>query len=326
MSFANPEAFALLLGLPALVAIWLRRRARRTTIVVPGLGALAKARPSFRVRLYPLLLVLQCLALALLAAAIARPQSGGVPEVNTTDGVDVFVALDVSSSMASADFPPRNRLDVAKSVIAGFVDGRPGDRVGLIAFARFSVLKSPLTIDHELVKFQLDATRMASGDDDGTAIGMALASAVRHLRRSPTRSRVVVLLTDGENNRSTIDPSTGAELARALGVTVYAIGVGRAPSDEAQPRERTERATPRAGFNEASLTELATATGGQYFRAADASALEAVFETIDRLERSPVAAPTFVRRREWFAVPLALALVAIALELLLRHTLLRRLP
>jgi Ca-activated chloride channel family protein len=325
MRFATPEALFLLLVVPAIAAVWSARRARGAAIVVPGTGHLPATSSTFRVRLYPVLLVLRCLALALLVAALARPQGGGTPVVNPVDAVDVFVVLDVSSSMASEDFQPLNRLEVAKRVISAFVDGRPGDRVGLIAFARFSVLKCPLTVDHELLELQLASTRMASGDDDGTAIGMALASSVRHLQRSPARSRVVVLLTDGENNRSTIDPSTGAELARAMGVTVYAIGVGRvpvaAPGEGSQPSDR-----PRAGFNVASLEQLASATGGRYFRADDVTTLQSVFRTIDALERSPVPAPSYLWRKELFWIPASLALAAAALELLLRHTLLRRLP
>jgi Ca-activated chloride channel family protein len=310
----------LLLAVPAVVAVELVRRRAREGVLLPTVGVFRGAPRSTRVRLRPILVVLRCTALALLALALARPQSGGVPVVDERDAVDVIVALDVSSSMASEDFPPLNRLDVARRVISAFVDGRPGDRVGLVAFARYSVLKCPLTVDHDLLKAQLAGSRMASGEDDGTAIGMALASAVRHLRRSPARSRVVVLLTDGENNRSTIDPATGAALASSLGVKVYAIGIGRAPSVGA------DGAGPAAGFNEAALRSLADATGGRYFRGDDVTTLGAVFAEIDALERSPVPITRYRRRREWFVIPAVLAMVAAGLELALRHTALRRIP
>jgi Ca-activated chloride channel family protein len=321
VAFASPEALVLLLAIPVLVAIGVLMRRKGGAIVVPGILPFRGAPSSARARFAPLLVVLRCLALALVVVALARPQTGGVPVVDSANAVDVVLALDVSSSMGSEDFPPLNRLDIARRVISDFVDGRPGDRIGLVAFARYSVLKCPLTIDHDLLKFQLEGVRMATGDDDGTAIGMALANAVRHLRRSPARSRVVVLLTDGENNRSTIDPATGAELARALGVRVYAIGVGRSAAAAADAPGGAGH-----GFNEKALRDIADATGGKYFRADDVATLSAVFGEIDALERSPVPTPSYLWRREWFTIPALAAAVVAACELLLRHTSLRRLP
>lgn len=321
MQFASPEAFVALVLVPLLVLAWWRGRSRGGALLLPSLGTVRLARPTLRTRLYPLLLALRCVVLVALVVALARPQGLGRPVVTSSDAVDVLVVLDVSSSMASEDFQPENRLEVAKRVIGEFVDGRPGDRVGLVAFARFSVLKCPLTTDHDVLKRQLAGASMAAGDDDGTAIGMALASAVNHLRRSTAASRVVVLLTDGENNRSTIDPSTGAEIARALGVKVYTVGVGRAPREE-----DTDGDEPLAAFNEEALESIAAATGGRYFRAVDPETLREIFDTVDTLERSPVETPSYRRVTEWYALPLLVALLAAASELLLRHSLLRRLP
>jgi Ca-activated chloride channel family protein len=322
MALASPDAFGLLVAILAVIVAALIRRRRVASLAVPSLGTFRGGPPSLRAVLLPLLVVARCVALALLVVAIARPQSGGVPVANSADAVDIFVVLDVSSSMASEDFPPLNRLETARQVITAFVDGRPADRIGLITFARYSVLKCPLTLDHELVRLQLATARLASGEDDGTAIGVALASAVRHLRQSPAKSRVVILLTDGENNRSTIDPETGAELSRALGVTVYAIGVGRTPDE----RGEAEGPTRVEGFDEEAMRAIADRTGGQYYRADDVRTLRAVFDTIDRLERSPVPMPLYLHRREWFALFASAALAIAALELLLRHTVLRTLP
>ncbi len=327
MRLANPEALLLLAVIPALVAIRVARRRSRPAIVIPSVSGLRALPVSPRAALQPVLLVLQCLTIGLIVVALARPQLAAPPPPVSTNAVDIFVVLDVSSSMASADYPPLSRFDVAKRVITSFVEGRPGDRLGLITFARYSTLKCPLTIDHEILKFQLDGAEMATGDDDGTAIGMALASAVNHMRRSPAESRAIVLLTDGENNRSTIDPATGAELARAMGVRVYAIGVGKEAVDEGSPTGATgAQQVQSPGFNQRALKSIAQATGGAYFRAADVTTLEQVFRTIDSLERSPVPVPQPGRSTELFWIAAAAALAAGVLELVLRSTALRSIP
>jgi Ca-activated chloride channel family protein len=227
--------------------------------------------------------------------------------------------------MGSEDFQPNNRLEVAKRVFGDFVRRRPTDRIGLLTFARFSTLACPLTIDHAVLLNRLVETEMAEGDDDGTAIGMALASAVNHTRNSPARSRVVVLLTDGENNRSTIDPSTGASVARAFGVTVYTIGVGRVPSDPVVAPDDARASRPRSMLNESALEEIAASTGGRYFRASDVAALEAIFDEIDSLERTELPVARYATAREAFAPFAAIALVLALLELVARSGPLRRL-
>lgn len=324
LTLADPALLLLAAGAAGVLLAWYRGRGPARGIVVPSSGRFADLPRSARTRMRPLLLALRCAVVLLLALAAARPQglSGAVTETN--ESVDVVLVLDVSSSMASQDFQPDNRLEVAKRVITTFVDNRPGDRIGLVTFARFSTLRCPITIDHEVLKLQLSTAEMASGDDDGTAIGMALASSVNHLRRSPSKSRVVVLLTDGENNRSTIDPATGAAVARALGVSVYTIGVGRLPQ-ELDPAD-ADPGVARAAFNEDALREIAEATGGRYFRATEVAALGEVFSEIDALEKSPVTTPTYARTVEWFWVAALAALALAWLELALRHTLLRRLP
>lgn len=326
MRFATPLALLLLLAVPVLVALWRRRRNSGPAFVLPSLQSVAASRRSPRARLYPLLLLLRCLAVAAVALALARPQGLGRPIANYADAIDVFVVLDVSSSMGSQDFQPLNRLEVAKRVITAFVEGRPVDRIGLITFARFSTLKCPLTLDHELLRAQLSKAELASGDDDGTAIGMALASAVNHLRRSPAKSRIVVLLTDGENNRSTIEPETGAELARSFGARVYTIGVGRNVEDRPQQPPDPFANRRHAAFNAEGLQAISAATSGRYFGAEDLASLSAVFATIDELERSPVPAPSDVETTERFQALLLSGLLLAAVDLLLRHTLLRRLP
>jgi Ca-activated chloride channel family protein len=281
------------------------------SIAVPFIGTISTGVKPGRWRV--LLPILRTLAMVLLVVALARPQALGVPMVATSDAIDVMFVLDVSSSMASQDFERSTRLDAARTVIGRFIDGRAGDRLGLITFARQATLLCPITIDHDVLRYQLQAANLAEGRDDGTAIGLAVASAVNHLRRSPARSRVVILVTDGENNRSTIEPETGAEIARALGVVVHTIGVGRAAKQD-------------TGATAHELEAIATIANGTFHRAPDPETLRQVFSLLDRLERSPVATRLHTRVEELFVWLVALALLLFASELVLRHTVLRRLP
>ena len=322
---ADPALLALAVAGIAVALAWRYGRGPARGLVVPSVDVARAAPLTWRRRARPLLLALRVAVLTLLAVAAARPQSLSSPVRESGESLDVFLVLDVSSSMASEDFQPLNRLEVAKRVISEFVARRAVDRIGLITFARFSTLSCPLTVDRDVLTHRLQEVGLASGDDDGTAIGMALASAVNHLRRSPSKERVVVLLTDGENNRSTIDPETGAALAAAVGVRVYTIGVGRIAREVPLDPEAT-LPPPRAAFNEDALRAIADATDARYFRAGDVGALEAVFAEIDALEQTEVPTTSYRRTGERFA-PFALAALGLALaELLLRRSVLRRLP
>ena len=234
---------------------------------------------------------LMALGFLLLTAALARPQEGVRQSELESRGVDIVLALDVSTSMRAEDFQPNNRLAVAKNVAEEFVGSRSRDRLGLVAFAATAFTQCPLTLNHEALVSLLK--RLDFGMvEDGTAIGMGLATAVNRLRQSKARSKVVILLTDGVNNRGAVDPATAAELARALGVRVYTIGVGTTgvamvPVDDPLFGRRTQ--PTRVELDEETLRTIASHTGGQYFRATDTRSLAEIYRQIDRLERSDLS-------------------------------------
>jgi len=256
---------------------------------------------------------LQALAGLLLVVALARPQSGAAREEVASEGIDIVLALDISGSMRAEDFKPDNRLEVAKRVARSFVSGRSGDRIGVVVFAGGAYTQCPITLDYGIVQ-----TLLAEVDfgriPDGTAIGLALATAVNRLRDTEGQSRVVILLTDGQNNAGEIDPVTAAEAARALGVRVYTIGAGtdgpaRIPVDD--PLLGRRYTTIDAALDEETLRRIADITGGRYFRATSPEALEAIYAEIDRMERTEVETVQYVQYREngpWIALAAALAL------------------
>jgi len=253
--------------------------------------------------------VLPWVALALAVAAIARPQQGVRQTETETRGVDIELALDISPSMAAEDFRPSNRLAVAKQTARDFIRQRAHDRLGLVAFAGTAFSQCPLTLDHDALTELLEGLDIGLAED-GTAIGMGLATAVAGLKESRTPSRVVVLLTDGQNNRGAIDPLTGADLARALGVKVYTVLVGRGgvvpvPVDDPLVGRRTEMV--RMDVDEETLREIARRTGARFFRAVDPAALAGIYSAIDRLERAPIHA---IEYREYFDLGPALLGVA----------------
>lgn len=329
--FAQP--WLLLLLLVNLPVIWLLLRKSNRALRLPSTGILAKAAPiSLRVRLARYRQALKPLALTLMLLALARPQTLSHVEQVKTDVVDIMVTLDTSLSMGARDFDGEARLEVAKKMISRFLSARQADRLGLITFAAYSQLRCPLTLDHEVLKEILAKVELVDRTDleaNGTAIGLALTSSVDHLR-SDARSRVVVLLTDGDNNVTTVEPQTAAEVARAKGVKVYTIGVGgrglvEMPSTNPSDPDGTYRMQP-AGFNEDVLRQIASTTSGKYFSASDAEALERVFAEIDRLERSPIEVKRYEHYRERYLPLLAAAMFLLLLDALLEHTYLRVLP
>lgn len=329
--FAQP--WLLLLLLVNLPVIWLLLRKRNRALRLPSTGVLTKAAPiSLRVRLTRYRQALKPLALTLMLLALARPQTLSHVEQVKTDVVDIMVTLDISLSMGARDFDGEARLEVAKKMISRFLSARQADRLGLITFAAYSQLRCPLTLDHEVLKEILSKVELVDRTDleaNGTAIGLALTSSVDHLR-SDARSRVVVLLTDGDNNVTTVEPQTAAEVARAKGVKVYTIGVGgrglaEMPSTNPSDPDGTYRMQP-AGFNEDVLKQIASTTSGKYFPASDAESLERVFAEIDRLERSPIEVKRYEHYRERYLPLLVAALLLLLLDALLEHTYLRVLP
>jgi len=327
--FANPEFLVLLLLVPLLVVWHLRRRPRfEGTLRYSNLGVLKKTRPSLKMRLRQGLFGLRVLALALLIIAFARPQSGHTEEEVTAEGIDIMLAVDISSSMLAEDFKPRNRITVAKMVAGDFIRGRHNDRIGLVIFSGQSYTQVPLTLDYGVLLNLLNQVKVGM-IEDGTAIGMALANAVNRLRNSRAKSKVIILLTDGRNNRGEIDPITAAQLAEAMGIRVYTIGVGKRgealyPIEDPLFGKRYVRMPVQ--IDEDVLKRVAQITGGRYFRATNKSGLEQIFREIDQLEKTKIEVKSFTRYRELFENYLYVALGLVLVEVVLANTKLRKLP
>ena len=271
--------------------------------------------------------VLRLLALAALVVAFARPRAGVTSENILTEGIDIVLVLDISSSMLAEDLEP-NRIQAAKQVAANFVAGRLNDRIGLVVFAGQAFTQVPLTLDYGVLRDLMDELEVGMVED-GTAVGMGLATAVKRLNASAAESKVVVLLTDGRNNRGEIDPLTAAQMAQALGVRVYTIGAGsrgtaRVPVDD--PVLGRRYATVRVDVDEETLAEVASTTGGRYFRATDTESLASIYQEIDELETTEIEVQNFTRYTELFHIPLAAGLLLLLVEAGLANTLLRKLP
>ncbi len=312
--FHSPWALLALLALP--LWWWWRRRGQTNAIVfsrVPLLASLPKAGRG----LSRLLILLRSLVVAGLVLALARPRTAGSVEQSNSEGINIVIAFDISSSMLAEDFQPQNRLEVAREKVKQFITMRNTDRIGVVAFSGEALTQVPLTTDYPVVLAAVD--NLQPGQlEDGTAIGTAIATAANRLRDAPGRSRVIVLLTDGVNNRGSIDPRTAAQAAAAFGVKIYAIGVGTegmAPVPVGRGVFGLRYENRPVEIDDALLTEIAQRTGGRYFRARDAEALERITEEIDRLERSPVRTRIYTRYAELFRWPLALGLLALVAEL-----------
>jgi Ca-activated chloride channel family protein len=263
------------------------------------------------------LLFARTLVLVGVIGALARPRAAGRAEQSTTEGINIIIAFDISSSMLAEDFQPQNRLEVARDKVKQFIAMRSSDRIGVVAFSGEALTQVPLTTDYPVVMAAVD--NLQPGQlEDGTAIGTAIATAANRLRDAPGNSRVVVLLTDGVNNRGSIDPRTAAQAAAAFGVKIYTIGVGTegmAPVPVGRGVFGLRYENRPVEIDDALLTDVAKRTGGRYFRARDAAALQRITEEIDRLERTPVRTRVYTRYSELYRWPLGIALLALALEL-----------
>jgi Ca-activated chloride channel family protein len=319
LRFQDPVwLWAALLG-PLVVVLALRRERHGRAIVFPGAARL-KGRPAGpRVALRHAPVVLAALGLVVASMALARPQHGSLKEQVTTRGIDIVVALDVSGSMAAEDFQPRNRIEVAKEVVAEFVKRRTSDRIGLVVFSGKSLTKSPPTTDAAVLLRQLDDVHLGMLPD-GTAIGSGLATSLTRLRRSQAKSKVIVLVTDGANNAGEIDPATATDLARAMEVRVYTVLVGRGgqvPMPMQVQDPFTGRVTQRTMMTEVEIDEgllkrIAGRTGGEFFRATDSASLRNIFDRIDHLEKSEIKLSAYRRYRELFEPVLIAAVVTFA--------------
>ncbi len=326
--FLHPYLLLLLLLIPALGAwYYFQRRRYYPTITMPRLHGF-KGVAAIRGYLQWLLPVLRMLCLAALIIAMARPQEIHKEEDITAEGIDILLVMDLSSSMLAQDFRP-DRLEVSKRVAAEFVDKRKYDRIGLAVFAGEAFTQCPLTTDHLVLKEFL--TNLECGIlEDGTAIGMGLATSINRLKDSEAKSKVVILLTDGDNNAGYIKPITAAEIAREYDVKVYTIGVGSRGKALAPVSRRSDGqyifGLATVQIDEQLLEKIADMTGGKYFRATSAQALEKIYRDIDRLEKTKIETTTIKRESERFHRFALWGMIFLALELLLRYTLLRSIP
>lgn len=324
ITFANPKLLWGLLIIPAVIVWYIFRQKKQDASVrfsdMNGFESLPK---SWRVYGRHLLFVLQMAALALLIVAIARPQSTSTSETSNIEGIDIILAQDVSGSMLARDLKP-DRLEASKKMAADFVEGRPTDRMGLVVFSGESFTQVPLTTDHGIMLSMLK--ELKSGMiEDGTAIGDGLATAINRLKDSEAISKVIILLTDGLNNAGSVDPYTAAELAKLYGIRVYTIGVGSygtAPYP-VQTIFGMQYQQMKVEIDEKMLTTIANNSGGKYFRATSNQKLGEIYDEIDKLERSKIEVTEFRHVHEEFYPLVALALVLLLVEFLLRKTVFR---
>ena len=328
--FESPEWFLLLLVFPLLMFRYLSEsQQKKSSVRFSDLGILHRT-PSIWTRLRHFLFLLKLLGLGSLIVAMARPQAGRETRMSSSDGVDIILTLDVSSSMELNDLEEGNksRLQVAKEVIADFVSSRQSDRIGMVVFAGESFTQCPLTLDYGILQQFLDGIEIAHKSWDGTAIGMALINACNRLRESEAESKVVILLTDGVNNKGEIDPLTAADVAATVGVRVYTIGVG---SDGAIRRPiqgifGTRYQTLEVEIDEEILQEVARRTDGKYYRATSGQKLEEIYAEIGQLEKTEIETKVHVNYSERFAYFLWPGIILLLAELTLANTRFRRIP
>ncbi len=327
MSFANPTVLWLLVLVPV-AGVWTWWRARGTAgLPFSDVGTARAAPQSWTTRLRWLPAALRMAALALGIVALARPQVENVIRTRSAEGIDIMLVLDTSTSMRAEDFRP-NRFEAAKDVAAEFIDSRVSDRVGLVVFAAKAYTQAPLTLDYAFLQRMLEDVRVGVVED-GTAIGTALAMAVNRLQDTKAKSKVVILLTDGQNNRGEIDPVTASEVASTMNVRVYSIGVGsegRAPFVVNRPFSGSQRQMMPVEIDEDMLRTVATQTGGRYFRATSKRALRQIYGEIGEMETSKVDERVYTDVEERYPRYLVPALALIVLDVLLAATLFRRFP
>lgn len=324
MTFHSPAYLFLLLFLVPIIGwyIW-HLHDRQATLRISDTSAFAHYPRTLRVWLIHVPFVLRVMAVTLLSIALARPQLSNRWQSQSTEGIDIMMALDVSGTMLAEDLKP-NRLEAAKEVATDFVINRPNDNIGLVVFAGESFTQCPLTTDHAVLVNLFQSVKFGQ-IEDGTAIGLGLANCVNRMKDSPTKSKVIILLTDGSNNRGEITPQTAAEIAKTFGIRVYAVGVGsygqaRVP---VQTPYGTQYMMMDSEFDEGTLKTISQTTGGEYFRATDNKSLRRIYEQIDQLEKSKIRVREYSKRSENFMPFLYAALFCLLMDILIRHFALR---
>ena len=330
--FLQPEWLWLLALLP-MVMLLRGRRGPVAAVEFSDVGLAREVARSSRTRAGRWLWLFPLLAGALMIVGLARPQRAHSRTEVTADGIDIVLGLDVSGSMQALDFLVDNRrvnrIEVVKSVVSKFIEERPGDRIGLIAFAAAPYLVSPLTLDHDWLLQNLERVSTAAAADDGTAIGSAIAASVNRLRTTAAKSKVVILLTDGMNNTGKLSPIAAAEAAKALGVKIYTIGVGvrgMAPIPVRDEAGNIHMIMDKVDVDEKTLETVANATGGTFYRATDTDSLKKIYEQINRLEKTAQTVQKFEHYDELYSWALIPAVSIFGFGLLLQHTRFRRLP
>jgi len=322
--FANPFWLVLLIIPLAVFVLFFRKKGRDATVLFPDVGVFRKiAGYHGKVkRILSLLLALE--AVIVLVLAMARPQSGRAFHTRTTRGIDIVLALDISSSMGAMDFDPLTRFEAAREVVKEFISNRASDRLGLVVFAAQSFTLCPLTLDYDILRQFLENAWEAR-IDDGTAIGSAIATSVNRLRESDAKSKVIILLTDGMNNRGNIDPPTAARMAAALGIRVYTIGVGT----EGQAPQRMEDGRiymVETHIDEETLRNVAGVTGGKYYRAKNVRELQGIYDEIGALETTKISVREWVEYDEKYPLLLMCGLVMLVLTFIMDRTVCRSIP
>jgi Ca-activated chloride channel family protein len=324
--FARPLVLLLLLALPVW---WWRRRTRPQPVVSYSDASQLRAARGRRRWIAGAPAALRSVVLGAWIIAAAGPEYGVSSTDTTSEGIAIVLAVDVSSSMLAEDFAPSNRLDVAKEQSVAFISGRGHDRIGLVSFAGEALTRVPITVDYSVLEQAVRDLKVGELED-GTAIGTAIGTAANRLRRAPGASKVVVLLTDGENTRGMLDPRTAAEAAAEFGIRIYTVGVGtegEAPMPIGRGTQGQLRyQTLPVRIDEELLEDIARLTGGRYFRATDPEALNRIFRQIDRLEKTPVVVTRYTQYNEAFQLPLLVGLGALALELMIAATVVVRVP
>ena len=327
ITFANP-GYLYLLFIIIPLALWyiFKNKNAQATIQVSSFNNLQKTQKSLKIYLRHIIFLLRLLVIALLIVIIARPQSTKAWQEESTEGIDIVIALDISGSMLAQDFKP-NRLEASKDVAINFISGRTNDRIGLVIFSGESFTQCPVTNDHAVL-INLFKDIKSGMIEDGTAIGLGLATAVNRLKESNAKSKVIILLTDGVNNRGDIDPVTAAEIAKTMGIRVYTIGVGtmgKAPYP-VQTIFGTQLQYMDVQIDEKVLTEIAQMTGGTYFRATDNKKLSEIYTQIDKMEKTKVDVKQFSKKEEKYLFLSLIAAVLLFIDILLRNTIFRNIP
>jgi Ca-activated chloride channel homolog len=334
MRFANAIFFSALVLVPLTIAAYFYRERRRGGILFSDVSPFRSIPPSKSLRLRHALPVLRALAIVALVIALARPQSTHKTEAFSTEGIDIVLSLDLSGSMKAEDFKPKNRFEAAKQVIKDFIGMNSSNRLGLVAYSAQAFTQCPLTLDYSVLLNILDQTKMGM-IEDGTAIGMAIATSVNRMKNSIAKSKVIILLSDGRNNRGEIDPQTAAQIAHSFGIKIYTIGMGKeggAPVPVDDPVfGRTYARNPDGSLDmeepdEDTLIEIARITGGRYFRATDENKLKEIFKDIASMEKSKIKTEYKVRFTEYFQYFLLPGIALLILEALLAATRFRTTP